>query len=134
MLSSIAGRRVIEVYRHYLSTRPDSTRVPNELRSPIKRHLVRPWVDPEQGIRHFNSLMSERDLFRTVRLVRNWERIGTKGQEVVEIHRDENAAGQGLEAVARAKRRGYRDLWFRGTSFARNVCCPFAFSLDAPLR
>jgi hypothetical protein len=45
--------------------------VPDELRSPIKRHLVLPRVDPEQGIRHFNSLMSEQDLFRTVRLVRN---------------------------------------------------------------
>jgi hypothetical protein len=48
---------------------------------------------------------------RTVRLVRNWGRIGTKGQELVEIHADEIAPGQALEALARAKRkRGYRDL------------------------
>ncbi|QRM33778.1 hypothetical protein [Microvirga sp. VF16] len=39
------------------------------------------------------------------------DRIGIKGQELVEIHEDEVAAGQALEAVARAKRwRGYRDL------------------------
>jgi predicted DNA-binding WGR domain protein len=85
--------------------------VPDELRSPIKRHLVLHRTDPEQGIRHFNNLMSERNLFRTVRLVRNRGRIGTKGQELLEIHQDENAAGQALEAVARAKRRrGYGDL------------------------
>jgi predicted DNA-binding WGR domain protein len=46
-----------------------------------------------------------------VRVVRNWGRIGTNGQELVEIHADEIAAGQAVEAVARVKRRrGYRDL------------------------
>jgi predicted DNA-binding WGR domain protein len=38
-------------------------------------------------------------------------RIGTTGQELVEIHADEIAASQALEALAQAKwRRGYRDL------------------------
>jgi predicted DNA-binding WGR domain protein len=55
--------------------------------------------------------MIERDLFGTIRLVRNWGRIGTTGQELVEIHADKIAAGQALEAVARVKRRrGYKDL------------------------
>jgi predicted DNA-binding WGR domain protein len=46
-----------------------------------------------------------------MRLVRNWGRIGTKGQEPVVVHADEIEDGQALEAVARAKRRrGYRDL------------------------
>ena len=68
-------------------------------------------IDPEQGIRRFYSLMIERDLFGTVRLVRHWGRIGTKGQERVEIHANETAAGQALEAVAQVKRRrGYQDL------------------------
>jgi predicted DNA-binding WGR domain protein len=84
--------------------------MPDELRSSIRHHLVLHRIDPEQGIRRFYSLMIERDLFGTVRLVRNWGRIGTKGQELVEIHADELVAGQALEAVARAKRRGYRDL------------------------
>jgi predicted DNA-binding WGR domain protein len=53
--------------------------VPDDLRSPIKHHLVLHRIDPEQGIRRFYSLMIERDLFGTVRLVRNWGRIGTKG-------------------------------------------------------
>ncbi|MPR12362.1 WGR domain-containing protein [Microvirga tunisiensis] len=85
--------------------------MPDELRSPIKHHLVLHRIDLEQGIRRFSSLMIERDLFGTLRLVRNWGRIGTKRQELVEIHDDETKAGQALEAVARAKRRrGYQDL------------------------
>jgi predicted DNA-binding WGR domain protein len=71
--------------------------MPDDLRSPIKHHLVLHRIDPEQGIRRFYSLMIERDLFGTVRLVRNWGRIGNNRQA--------------LEAVARVKRRrGYRDL------------------------
>jgi predicted DNA-binding WGR domain protein len=85
--------------------------MPDELHSPIKHHLVLHKRDPEQHVAGFYSLMIERDLFGTVRLVRNWGRIGTKGQEFVEVYATEIAAGQALEAVARAKRRrGYRDL------------------------
>src|SRR3954463_7263519 len=85
--------------------------VPDDLRSPIKHHLVLHRIDPEQGIRRFYSLMIERDLFGTVRLVRNWGRIGTTGQEMVEIHEDEFEAGQALESLAQLKRRrGYQDL------------------------
>jgi predicted DNA-binding WGR domain protein len=85
--------------------------LPDELRSPIKHHLVLHRIDPEQGIRRFYSLMIERDLFGTVRLVRNWGRIGTNGQELVEVFTSEQGAGEALELVARAKRRrGYRDL------------------------
>jgi len=51
--------------------------VPDELRSPIKHHLVLHRINPKQGIRHFYSLMIERDLFGTVRLVRNWGRISS---------------------------------------------------------
>jgi predicted DNA-binding WGR domain protein len=55
--------------------------------------------------------MIERDLFGTVRLVRNWGRISTKGQEMVEIFDSEEAAGQALEALAGAiRRRGDGDL------------------------
>src|SRR5215204_3139531 len=68
--------------------------MPDELRSPIKHHLVLHRIDPEQGIRRFYSLMIERGLFGTVRLVRNWGRIGTKGQEMVEIYDNEIAAAR----------------------------------------
>jgi predicted DNA-binding WGR domain protein len=85
--------------------------VKDDERSPIKHHLVLHRIDPEQSIRRFYSLMIERDLFGTVRLVRNWGRIGTNGQELVEIFDSEVGAGQALEALARIKRRrGYRDL------------------------
>ena len=85
--------------------------MPDELQSPIKHHLLLHRIDPEQGVRRFYSLMIERDLFGTVRLVRNWGRIGTNGQELVEAFASEDDAGKALEAVAEAKRRrGYRDL------------------------
>ena len=63
------------------------------------------------GNRRSYSLIIERDLFGTVRLVRNWGRIGTSGQQLVEIHADEIEAGQTLEALAAVRRRhGYWDL------------------------
>jgi predicted DNA-binding WGR domain protein len=66
---------------------------------------------PGAGDLRFYSLMIERDLFGTVRLVRNRGRIGSQGQELVEIHADEVEAGHALEALAASKRRrGYRDL------------------------
>jgi predicted DNA-binding WGR domain protein len=85
--------------------------MPDEHRSPIKHHLVLHRIDPEQRVARFYSLMIERDLFGTVRLVRNWGRIGTNGQELVEVFTSEAEAGQVLEELAAAKRRrGYRDL------------------------
>jgi predicted DNA-binding WGR domain protein len=82
-----------------------------DARSPIQHHLVLHRIDPEQGVARFYSLMIERDLFGTIRLVRNWGRIGTNGQELVEAFASEDDAGKALEALAQAKRRrGYRDL------------------------
>jgi predicted DNA-binding WGR domain protein len=55
--------------------------------------------------------MIERDLFGTVRLVRPWGRIGTKGQEKAKDFNSEDEAGKALETLAQAMRRqGYRDL------------------------
>lgn len=80
-------------------------------RSPIRHHLVLHRREPEQGVARFYSLMIERDLFGTVRLVRNWGRIGTNGRELVEEYPSELEVGQALEDLAQAKRRrGYRDL------------------------
>jgi hypothetical protein len=42
-----------------------------DARSPIRHHLVLYQRDPEQGRARFFSLMIERDLFGTIRLVRN---------------------------------------------------------------
>jgi hypothetical protein len=37
-------------------------------------------IDPEQGVRRFYSLMIERDLFGTIRLVRNWGGLAPTGR------------------------------------------------------
>jgi predicted DNA-binding WGR domain protein len=84
--------------------------MPDE-RSPVRHHLVLHRINPEQRVARFYALMIERDLFGTIRLVRNWGRIGTNGQELVELFATELEAGEALAALAAAKRRrGYRDL------------------------
>jgi predicted DNA-binding WGR domain protein len=80
-------------------------------RSPIQHHLVLHRIDPDQRVARFYLLMIERDLFGTVRLVRNWGRIGTNGQELVQEFATEAEASEALAMIAAAKRRrGYRDL------------------------
>jgi predicted DNA-binding WGR domain protein len=82
-----------------------------DARSPIRHHPVLYRRDPEQGRARFFSLMIERDLFATIRLVRNWGFVGSKGQEKVEIFSDETKAAQALEGWAETQRRkGYTDL------------------------
>jgi predicted DNA-binding WGR domain protein len=56
-----------------------------DARSPIRHHLVLHRRDPEQGRAWFFSLMIERDLFGTIRLVRSWGTVGSKGQEKSDI-------------------------------------------------
>ncbi len=60
----------------------------------------------------FYSLMIERDLFGTIRLVRQWGRIGSmQGRELAQDFATEEEAGAALERLAAAKRRrGYKDL------------------------
>jgi predicted DNA-binding WGR domain protein len=82
-----------------------------DTRSPVQHALVLHRIEPDRGVARFYSLMVERDLFGTIRLIRNWEWIGTNGQELVEVFATEIEAGAALEALAKAKRRrGYRDL------------------------
>jgi predicted DNA-binding WGR domain protein len=82
-----------------------------DARSPIRHHLVLYRRDPEQGRARFFSLMIERDLFGTIRLVRNWGAVGSKGQEKVDIYQDEAAAAQALAGLAETQRqKGYTDL------------------------
>lgn len=82
-----------------------------DARSPIRHHLVLYRRELEQDRARFFSLMIERDLFGTVRLVRNWGFVGSKGQEKVEIFPDETEAAQALDSWAEAQRqKGYTDL------------------------
>ncbi len=79
--------------------------------SPIQRTLVLRRVDPKRGMARFYALMIERDLFGTIRLVRNWGRIGTNGRQLVQEYATESEAAQAMEAMAQTKRRrGYHDL------------------------
>ncbi len=80
--------------------------------SPIQRTLMLRRIDPELGMARFYSLMIERDLFGTVRLVRHWGRIGAmQGCELAQDFPTEDEAVEALERLAAAKRRrGYRDL------------------------
>jgi predicted DNA-binding WGR domain protein len=79
--------------------------------STIQRTLVLRRVDPDQRIVRFYMLALERDLFGTIRLVRGWGRIGTRGCELTEEFDTEAEAAEVLETLAAAKRRrGYRDL------------------------
>ncbi len=68
--------------------------MPDEIRSPIKRHLVLRRLDREERMAGFYSLMIEPDLFGAVRLVRCWGRIGTPGREKVEEYLSEREAGK----------------------------------------
>jgi predicted DNA-binding WGR domain protein len=83
--------------------------VPDDLRSPIKHHLLLHRIEPEQGIWRFYSLMIEQDLFGTICLVPDWVRFGTNGQESVEVFADddkvEDEISGALELLAKAKQR-----------------------------
>jgi predicted DNA-binding WGR domain protein len=82
-----------------------------DARSLIRHHLVLYRRNLEQGRARFFSLMIERDLFGTIRLVRNWGFVSSKGREQVEIFSDEAEAAQALETRATAQRqKGYTDL------------------------
>jgi hypothetical protein len=49
-----------------------------DARSPIRHPLVLYRCDPEQGRARFFSLVIERDLFGTIRLVRNWASLAPR--------------------------------------------------------
>jgi predicted DNA-binding WGR domain protein len=92
-----------------------------DARSPIRHHLVLYRRDPEQGRARFFSLMIERELFGTIRLVRNWGFVGSKGREKVEIFPGKTEAAQSSEVRAEAKRkRGDTDLRLVGEG---PLCC-----------
>ena len=80
--------------------------------SPIQRTVMLRRIDLEHSMARYYSLMIERDLFGTVRLVRHWGRIGAmQGRELAQNFQTEEKAAGGLERLAAVKRRrGYVDL------------------------
>ena len=77
----------------------------NELR-PV--HLRR--IDPSQNMRRFYSLSIQPTLFGGASLVRDWGRIGTRGQSMIETFDTPAEAGDAMTRLERQKRRrGYLD-------------------------
>ncbi len=65
-------------------------------------------IDPARNMARFYMLSLEPTLFGDVGLVRRWGRIGTLGQERIELHAEACAARAAFDRLARLKqRRGY---------------------------
>lgn len=71
-------------------------------------HLHR--IDPTQNMRRFYSLAIQPTLFGGASVVRNWGRIGTYGQTMMETFDDVDEAAAALARLERVKRRrGYSE-------------------------
>ncbi len=69
-------------------------------------HLRR--IDVACNMRRYYRLAIQSDLFGKASLVREWGRIGSRGQMLIETHPDEGQAVNALMKLARAKqRKGY---------------------------
>ena len=65
-------------------------------------------IDPSLNMRRFYRMSVQPDLFGGACLVREWGRIGFRGQMTVETHADEGKAITALIKLAAVKkRRGY---------------------------
>ena len=79
--------------------------------STIRHTLVLRRVEPEENIARFYALMTERDLFGRIVLVRHWGRVGARGRERLDEYASESEAAEAMSKLAAAKRRrGYQDL------------------------
>ena len=66
-------------------------------------------IDPSLNMRRFYRMSVQPDLFGGACLVREWGRIGFRGQMMIEQHDDEGKAVTALMKLeAIKKRRGYR--------------------------
>lgn len=71
-------------------------------------HLHR--IDPERNMHRFYLLTVQPTLFGGVSVIRNWGRIGSSGQTMVQTFEAEDDAAATLLRVEREKRRkGYRE-------------------------
>lgn len=71
-------------------------------------HLRR--IDPSRNMRRFYSLSVQPTLFGGASLVRDWGRIGTRGQSMIETFDTPAEADDAMTRLERRKqRRGYLD-------------------------
>lgn len=81
--------------------------MPSRDQDPI--HLRR--IDPARNMRRFYHLAIHPTLFGGASLVRNWGRIGTGGQSMMETFDQPEQAGSAMTRLERSKRRrGYGDV------------------------
>lgn len=65
-------------------------------------------IDPTQNMRRFYSLAIQPTLFGGASVIRNWGRIGTSGQSMMETFDQDEEAVADMVRLERAKRRrGY---------------------------
>jgi predicted DNA-binding WGR domain protein len=73
------------------------------------QYLVLDRRDPDANMARFYVLSIEESLFGDASLIREWGRIGTKGQRRVELHASHGRAAEALETwLRRKRRRGYK--------------------------
>lgn len=78
-------------------------------------HLRR--IDPAQNMRRFYTLAIQPTLFGGASVIRNWGRIGTNGQAMMETFDSEDDAAAASLRLERAKRqRGYTAAGTTGSS------------------
>lgn len=71
--------------------------------------LVLERRDEERNMARFYVLAIEPTLFGDVALVREWGRLGAHGRRRLDLHADNTAAAEALDAwLTRKSRRGYR--------------------------
>ncbi|WP_420406559.1 WGR domain-containing protein [Hoeflea sp.] len=79
-------------------------------REPEPVHLRR--IDPAQNMWRFYSLSVQPTLFGGASLIRDWGRIGTRGQTMMETFDTADDADLAFNRIERSKRRrGYRDAF-----------------------
>ncbi|MEP9370139.1 WGR domain-containing protein [Xanthobacter sp. VNH20] len=75
---------------------------------PAQLHLHR--IEPARNMRRFYALALQPTLFGGASVMRNWGRIGTNGQSMMETFDQPEEATATLGRLERTKRRrGYRD-------------------------
>ncbi|WP_429932848.1 WGR domain-containing protein [Agrobacterium vitis] len=68
-------------------------------------------IDPSQNMRRFYTLALQPTLFGGASVIRNWGRIGTTGQTLIETFDRKEDAQRVLSRLERTKRkRGYQDV------------------------
>lgn len=76
----------------------------NEEAAPIHMHRI----DPTQNMRRFYTLAIQPTLFGGASVIRNWGRIGTNGQSMMETYdRAEDASTEFIRLARTKKKRGY---------------------------